>query len=181
MQFYYVRLVSPDGDLLASETLIAGDGDAPDFGTPEEVARGAANLFTSDQYDENAGGNLIHLFGPFNVDQPSNVFAIEDDPRGLDAPDWFTATPVALDLPPVALEPTIPPDCFVVLLEDPDGADSSPWPVRAPTVEEAVAKARKAWADWLEDDEDEEDPPAVVKVYPGWLGVRLDYQEPGES
>ena len=70
-------------------------------------------------------------------------------------------------------------ECWVVLLWDPDGNDTSPWPVTAQSKDEAI---RKAIADWqrslIEDSFDFEPPPApdVFKVYrDSWIGERVSH------
>ena len=75
-------------------------------------------------------------------------------------------------------------NCWVVILMDPDFSAWSPWSVIASDRETAIALARCAWREWLEEDEDEveeddqredQDQEAaeaeVVKVYRNsWIG-----------
>ena len=72
----------------------------------------------------------------------------------------------------------VPPDeCWVILLWDPDGNDTSPWSVTAQSKDEAI---RKAIADWhwsLSEGSLEIQPhpaPDVFKVYcNSWIGERV--------
>lgn len=74
--------------------------------------------------------------------------------------------------------------CYVVLLWDPDHADTSPWNVRAMSKDEAIQRARADWHAWLNDGGDagqedgsrsnQFDDPDVFKVYANsWIGERI--------
>ena len=70
-------------------------------------------------------------------------------------------------------------ECWVILLWDPDGNDTSPWSVIAPSKDEAI---RKAVADWhlsLFEDSAEFVPhpaPDVFKVYRNsWISERVTH------
>lgn len=54
-------------------------------------------------------------------------------------------------------------DCWVVIISDPESTDWSPWPVIAPTIEEAVTSAVSKWKRWVRD---RTAMPYVIKVYP---------------
>lgn len=61
---------------------------------------------------------------------------------------------------------------YIVLLLDPDGEDSSPWPVVADSPAQAIEKARADYRAWDGAPETDE-PPPVVKVYRGTLSERV--------
>lgn len=47
--------------------------------------------------------------------------------------------------------------CWVVILMDPDCSDWSPWSVVAEDKEGAIASARRAWREWLQDEDEDGD------------------------
>jgi len=53
-------------------------------------------------------------------------------------------------------------DCWVVIISDPESTDWSPWPVIAPSVEDAVTLAVSKWKRWANDRTAR---PYVIKVY----------------
>jgi hypothetical protein len=55
-------------------------------------------------------------------------------------------------------------DCWVVIISDPESTDWTPWPVIAPTIEEAVTSAVSDWKRWA--GPGWTDLPYVIKVYP---------------
>ena len=71
--------------------------------------------------------------------------------------------------------------CYVVLLYDPDYADTSPWSVRADSRSHAIRLAINLWHAWLSDPDDEDDDeecrddPEVTKVYErSWIGEIIE-------
>ena len=70
-------------------------------------------------------------------------------------------------------------ECWVVLLWDPDGNDTSPWPVTAQGKDEAIRKAIADWQRSLIEDGFEFEPnpaPDVFKVYRNsWIGERVSH------
>ncbi len=69
---------------------------------------------------------------------------------------------------PADLEATLN-GCWVVLILDPDWEDTSPWPVMADEIGEAVEKAVEDWKAWQTDPDhpepEELEKPHIVKVY----------------
>ena len=68
-------------------------------------------------------------------------------------------------------------ECWVILLWDPDGNDTSPWPVTAQSKDEALRKAIADWHSSLLEDSPDFEPhpdPDVFKVYRNsWIGERV--------
>lgn len=108
-QFYLARLLTPAGNHLASEevwtppldALPPGYDPAKDF-SPEQVTEDVLAFFSSDEHAEEVAGNVLHMFGPFAVDEaaPSYVFAVP-----ADYGDDFDASAVAYDAKNAALKP----------------------------------------------------------------------------
>ncbi len=77
--------------------------------------------------------------------------------------------------------------CYVVLLYDPDYADTSPWSVRANSRSHAIRLAINLWHAWLTDDDDEDEEgsglpdPEVTKVYEGWISEIIECSDSGHA
>ena len=71
--------------------------------------------------------------------------------------------------------------CWVVLIMDPDGEDTSPWPVMADEIGEAVAKAVEDWKAWQTAPDDSEpdslDKPQIVRVYRDSWVTQIEWDE----
>ncbi|MGA0545918.1 hypothetical protein ACO2Q1_11645 [Brevundimonas sp. VNH65] len=71
--------------------------------------------------------------------------------------------------------------CWVILLWDPDGNDTSPWSVKAETKDEAIQKAVADWHRWLVEENAvfmPHPPPDVFKVYRNsWIGERVSHTD----
>lgn len=105
-QFYLAQLLTPAGNHLASEqvwtppldSLPPGYDPASDF-SPEQVTEDALAFLASDEECEEVAGRVLHLFGPFAVDEaaPAHVFEIpaDYDPGGFSAADVTYPEPAA--------------------------------------------------------------------------------------
>lgn len=75
--------------------------------------------------------------------------------------------------------PALTDECWVILLWDPDGNDTSPWSVTARSKDEAIRKAIAEWQRSLSEDSVDFEPhpaPDVFKVYRNsWIGERVSH------
>lgn len=107
--FYLVRLIDPDGGLLASEQVWTPETAPPEYQagphfTPERVAQDAAAFFTSDDHGAlQPDGCTVQLFGPFTVGAPAHAFAIRAVPDTT-MPHDFAADALRLEPDPADAE-----------------------------------------------------------------------------